>query len=238
MEVEFRYTRQDWVCLNTRTYKEWLYSRRPLTSCEFWLSGFFLVVSILGGTGLLVFFGAAVWSGLAWYYVVVPAALIVFCCGMAMEVLRPHRPVRGMFIDLAFRMHLEGELIEKYKVRTDAFCRRQEEAGQLNLGHRYLLRIDPAGYTLTTEWPPTEAGTARQENRTEWDVVTAIERDGSMLCFTSGTAGTLMVPCSAFAGDQACQRFAETAEEYRAAYAPQKDSHSAGIQFLRQGVQL
>jgi hypothetical protein len=220
MEVAFRLTRQHWVLVNTRTYKEWLYSRRPLTGCEFWLSWFFLLLSSVGGVGLLVFIVVAIWYSLAWYFVVGSAALVVFCCGMAREVLRPHRPVRGLFIELTFRMHLEAELIEKYKARLELQTRRQEEQGQLNLGHRCLLRIDSDGYTLITEYPPTAAGAAQLENRYEWSAMTAIERDSSTLCFTSRTAGTLMVPCGAFADEEACQRFAETAEAYRAASAP------------------
>jgi hypothetical protein len=232
MEVAFCLTRQHWVNVNTRTYKEWLYSRRPLAGCEFWLSWFFLLLSLMGGVGLLVFIGVAIWQSLAWYYVVGSAALVVFCCGMAMEVLRPHRPVRGLFIELTFRMNLEAQLIEKYKARLDLQTRQQEEQGRLNLGHRCLLRIDPEGYTLITEYPPTVAGATQLENRYEWSAVTAIERDGSTLCFTSGTAGTVIIPCDAFADEEACQSFAETAEAYRAACVPTQAAHTSGIQML------
>jgi hypothetical protein len=154
MEVQYAYTRDDWVCIDMHVYKNWLYSQRALSTPEYWTCWFLLLFSLLAGVGCLVFLGVSIWLGLAWYFVVGPVVPLVFFCGMALEVLRPRRePVRGLLLELGFRLGWETKLIEKVNRQRALHFRRLEEKGRLNLGHRYALHIDPAGYTLVTDFP-------------------------------------------------------------------------------------
>src|SRR5947209_8630409 len=104
MEVAFGYTREDWVEIDARYYRNWLFSQRPLVGTEFAICWAFLVLSVAAGVGLPGFLGFAVWQGLAWYWVVGAAALLVFDAGMFLEVMKPRRaPVRGLMQELVFR---------------------------------------------------------------------------------------------------------------------------------------
>jgi hypothetical protein len=220
MDVEFAYTREDWVEIDARHYRDWLFSRRPLAGPEYGICWFFLLLSVVGGVGLLSFLGAAVWLGLAWYFVVGAAALLLFDCGMALEVLRPRRaPVRGLIHELIFRMNWQDRLLAKVKSRRAAHFRRLDEKGELVLTHCYRLRLDPDGLTLSTEYPAVAGAATHQEDRMDWGVVCAIEQDDHFLSFTL-EGRRLFVPRTAFADEDAYGRFARAAEAYHAAPAP------------------
>lgn len=228
MQVHFDYTRDDWVLINEQTYRNWLYGLKPLTGSDFGICCFLLAFSVLGGLGLLVFLGLAVWWGLAWYFIVGALVLLVFMFGMAMEVVRPRRElVRGLFDELIFRMHLEATFLENHRRRTERLLRRQEQDGQLELGHRYCVHIDLRGYTLTTDFPPSWDGSVRQENRTEWSGVASIDLSDRALTFANNDGTFLLIPRSAFADDDGCRRFAEAALAYHASDASTSADTSA-----------
>jgi hypothetical protein len=219
MEVSFHFTRDDWVLINMHIYKNWLYSLKPLSGGEYGLCWFFLLFSLVGGIGCLVFLGMSIWLNLGWYYVVGSALLPIFFSGMALEVLNPRRaPVRGLFHELTFRLHLDNRLLEAVKKRRDRSFRRLEENGKLNLGHQYLLRIDPVGYTSVTEFPSPGGPPTRQEIRRAWSEVTAIDRTEHLVGFKVGDAGYDFLPRTAFRDEETYQRFARTAEAYRETY--------------------
>ena len=232
MEVEYVYTREDWVEIDARHYKDWLHAQRPLAGAEYGICWFFLLLSAAGGVGLLGFLGAAVWLGLAWYFVVGAAALFVVVCGMALEVLRPRRePVRGLFHEVIFRQGWQDRLLAQVKGRRAAHFRRLEAKGELVLTHSYRLRIGEDGLTLTMEYPSTSGTATRQEDRMEWAAVGAIELDDHLLSFTLD-GRRLCVPRTAFADEDACDRFRRAAEAYRAAPAPA----DTRIQAAREGI--
>jgi hypothetical protein len=239
MEIAFRYTREDWVRFQTRTYRTWLYGLKPLNDVGLCIFTALLLLAVLGGLGLVGFVGYAAWNGLAWYWVVGPSLVALYFTGMAMEILRPRRrPVRPFFIELAFRFKIEKDLIGKYAVRAEQSLRRQEEKGEANFGHRYLLSIDPDGYTLVTEYPASSANTARLENRAEWAAVHTVEVEDHFLALTNADGSTVLVPRWNFADEGACQRFADVANEYRANSAPRGATKSAGIQLIPQGIRV
>ncbi len=220
MEVEYVYTREDWVEIDSRHYQDWLYAQRPLAGAEYGICWFFLLLSVVGGVGLLGFLGFAVWRGLAWYFVVGAAALFVVVCGMALEVLRPRRePVRGLIHELIFRLAWQDRLLAHVKGRRAAHFRRLEEKGELVLTHRYHLRLGPDGLTLSTEYPTTAGTATRQEDHMGWAAVRAVEKGDRLLSFTL-ESGRLFVPRMAFADEDACDRFVEAAEAHPAAPAP------------------
>jgi hypothetical protein len=238
MDVEFTYTREDWVEINARQYKDWLYSRQPLVGTEYGICWFFLLLSVVGGVGLIGFLGAAVWLGLAWYFVVGAAALFVFALGMALEVLSPRRrPARGLIHELIFRLNWQDRLLAHVKGRRAAHFRRLDEKGQLVLTHRYHLRLGPDGLTLTTDYPAATGTATRQEDRVDWGAVCAVELDDHFLCFTL-EGRRLFVPSGAFADEDARGRFARAAEAYRAAPAPADTRIQAagGIRAARAGT--
>jgi hypothetical protein len=221
MEIAFGYTREDWVEIDARYYRKWLFDQRPLVGTEFAICWAFLVFSVAAGLGLVGFLGVAVWEGLAWYWVVGAAALLVFVTGTFLEVMRPRRePVRGLMDELAFRMNLVDQLLAKAKARRAEHFRREEERGALVLTHRYWLRLDPEGLTLTTEYPPNPGTASRQDIRTGWDAVSAIHLDDHLLSFAFADGQFLFVPRSAFADEDACGRFLRAAEAYRTAPPP------------------
>jgi hypothetical protein len=238
MEIAFRYTREDWLCFQNRTYRNWLYGLKPLNDAALCVYTAMLLLAVLGGLGLVGLIGYAAWNGLAWYWVVGPAVLALICTGMALEILKPRRPVRGFFIELAFRFQLEQQLIEKVAARAEQSLRRQEEKGEANFGHRYLLSIDPDGYTLITEYPASPANTARLENRAEWAAVRAVEVEDHFLALTNADGSTVLVTRGAFADDEECHRFADLANEYRANYVPRGAPNTSGIQLLPQGIRV
>jgi hypothetical protein len=220
MEVEFACTREDWVEINTRHYRNWLHAQRPLVGTEFGICWFMLLLSVAGGVGLVGFLGAAVWLNLDWYFVAGAAALFVFVCGMFLEVVRPRRePVRGLLHELIFRMGWQDRLLAKVKGRRAADARRLEVKGQLVLSHRYHLRLDPDGLTLTTEYHSATGTATRQEDRAGWGSVCAIDHDDHLVTFTLGDGRCVFVPRSAFADQETCDRFLRAANAYRAAPA-------------------
>jgi hypothetical protein len=221
MEVAFGYTREDWVEIDARYYRKWLFAQRPLVGTEFAICWAFLVLSVAGGLGLVGFLGVAVWEGLAWYWVVGAAALLVFVAGTFLEVMRPRRePVRGLPHELAFRMNLVDQLLARAKARRAEHFRREEEKGALVLTHRYWLRLDPEGLTLTTEYPAASGAFSRQDLRLGWDAVSAVQLDEHLLSFALGDAQFIFVPRSAFPDEDACGRFVRAAEAYRTAPPP------------------
>lgn len=52
-EVEYVCTCEDWVEIDARHYKDWLYAQRPLVGAEYGTCWFFLLFSVVGGAGLL-----------------------------------------------------------------------------------------------------------------------------------------------------------------------------------------
>jgi hypothetical protein len=216
MEVQFVYTRDDWTAITMKHYKDWLYSRRPLSNVEYRLCWFLLLFSLLAGVGCLAFLGWSIWLNQAWYFVVGSVVVLVFLGGMVLEILNPRREaVRGLFIEWIFRQNWEEKLIETVRRRRDRHYRRLEEKGQLNLDHRFLLYIDPEGYTLTVDYPTTTEVASRQVTRQDWRAVTSVHLDEGILFFKIGDAGYQSVPCSAFLDDATCQLFAGTSEAYR-----------------------
>ena len=233
MEVQYAYTRDDWVHINVQTYKDWLHALRPLSDVEYWTCWFLLVFSLLAALGCLVFLGYAIWFNQAWYLVVGSVVVFVLLCGMVLEVLHPRREaVRGLFQELIFRLHWEPQLIAKATSQKEQYFRRLEDQGQLNLGHRYHVRIDPEGYTLTVDFPAASGPAARQETQRAWSEVRSIHLDERMLFLKIGDAGYEAIPRSAFGTDEACQLFAKTAEQYRLEHASggsdRKDSALTG----------
>jgi hypothetical protein len=219
MEVEYAYTREDWVEIDALHYKDWLHAQRPLVGTEYGICWFFLLLSVVGGVALLGFLGAAVWLGLAWYFVAGALALLPFVCGMALEVLRPRRePVRGLVHELIFRQGWEDKLLARVKGRRAAHFRRLEEKGELVLTHRYHLRLGPDGLTLSTEYPSAAGTATRQEDRMNWAAVRAIELDDHLLSFRL-EGWRLCVPRAALTDEDASDRFLRAAEAYRAAPA-------------------
>lgn len=220
MEVQYAYTRDDWAAISMQQYKDWLYSRRPLSNVEYAICWFLLLVSLLGGVGCLGFLGWSIWFSQAWYFVVGSVVALVFLAGMFLEIANPRREaVRGLFIELIFRLNWEARLIEKVRTRRDQHYRRLEEKGQLHLGHQYRLCIDADGYTLTVDYPATAGPGSRQETRRAWHEVTSIFADERMVFLKIGDAGYDPVPRSAFADDVTCELFMKTAEAYRVEYA-------------------
>jgi hypothetical protein len=216
MEVEFEYTCEDWAEVDALYYKGWLYGLRPLAGVEYGLCWLLFLISVVGGISLLGFLAAAVWLNPAWYLVVGAAALLVFAAGMALEVMRPRRePVRGLIHELVFRLNRQDELCAKMKPRRAARFRRLEKAGRLSFAHRYRLRLDPEGLTLTTEYPTTSGTATRQEDRVGWDAVSAIGQDDHLLSFTLRDGRCIFVPLAAFADVGGCEPFVRAAEAYR-----------------------
>jgi hypothetical protein len=216
MEVDYGFTRADWVEIDARCYRTWFYGQRPLTGTEYAICWFFFLLSSVGALGLVGFLGAAVFVGLAWYFVVGALVLLVFDCGMFLEVVRPRRePVRGLFHELIFRMGLQEQALAKKKSSRAEHFRRLDEKGELVLSHRYHLSLEPKGLTLTTEYPSTAGTATRQEDRTGWDAVRSINRDDVFLAFTLADGRCIYLPCAAFAGEDACERFRLAAEAYR-----------------------
>jgi hypothetical protein len=221
MEVEFGHTHEYLVEVSVRQYKGWLDVQRPLVGTEFAICCVLFFISLAAGVGLVGFLGFAVWQGMAWYYVVGAAALFVFVCGMFLEVVRPRRePVRGLFQELTFRMNLQDQLLAKVKARRAVQFRRLEEKGELVLTHRYNLRLDTEGLTLTTDYPAAAGTATRQEDRFRWDAVRSVEVDDHLLSFTLNDGRCVFVPRTAFADGDACARFVRAAEALRAAPAP------------------
>jgi hypothetical protein len=237
MEVHFNYTRSDWAAINSRAYRNWLYSLRPLAGTEYAICWFFLFFSLLAGGGLLVFLGVSIWLSLAWYYVVGSVVLLVFVGGMFLEVVRPRRePVRGLFHELAFRMKLEAQLLAKERQRNEGRLRRQQQQGRLELGHRYSLRADERGCTLIIDHPASWDASARQENRNEWSGVRAIEKDTDGLCIVHSDGSFVLLPHHAFADDDHCRRVAAALETYHAAAVSPAADRPPGSEFIQAAV--
>ena len=218
MEIQFSYSRDDWAHIDMQNYKDWLYAQRPLSNADYVTCWLLLVFSVVGAIATVAFAVRAVWLGQAWY-VVVCAMVLLFLSGMFLEIVRPRRgAVRGLILELAFRLHVEEDWIERVRRRRGRYFRELEAKGQLNLSSRYLVRIDPEGYTVVTEYSNAAGPPTRQEVRRPWSVVTEIRGDEHVLLIQLGIAGNDPVPRSAFADDDVYQRFAKAAEEYRAAH--------------------
>jgi len=216
MEVQYVYTRDEWTSINMQNYRDWLYSRRPLSNVEYRLCWFLFLFTLLAGIGCVVFLVRSIWLNQAWYFVVGSLVALGFLAGMVLEILNPRREaVRGLFHEMIFRLGWEAKLIEKVRSRRDHYFRQLDEKGQLNLGHRYLLRIDSEGYTLVVDYPTTTGPASRQETRQSWREVSSVFLDEHLLFLKIGDAGYQAVPRSAFADDSACQVFARTAERFR-----------------------
>jgi hypothetical protein len=221
MEVHFHYTREDWVEVDARFYRRWFWAQKPLVGSEYVICWFLFVVSLAGGAGLVGLLGYAAWVGLAWYFVVGAAALLVVGIGMFLEVVKPRRePVRGMFHELVVRMNLQDQQFAKVKERQADNFRRQEEQGTLVLTHRYHLRLEPEGVVLTTEYPSVPGPAARQDVRWGWDAVSAISQDDHLLSFALSNGQFIFIPRTAFPDEDACGRFLRAAEAYRTAPPP------------------
>jgi hypothetical protein len=224
MDVEFEYTRKDCVEIDARHYRNWFHAQRPLVGTEYVVCWFLLVFSLVAGVALLGFLGVAVWLGMAWYFVVGAMVLLVVVSGVFLEIMRPRRePVRGLFHELVVRLNLVDQQLAKVKDRRRARFRREEENRSLVLNHRYRLRLEPEGLTLTTEYPATSGTAPRQDVRWGWDAVSAVHLDDHLLSFALRDGQCIFIPRTAFADEDACSRFARTAETYRAA-PPQPDT--------------
>jgi hypothetical protein len=232
-EVQFEYSRYDWVQINTQNYKNWLHGLRPLNETEFWLLWLLLAVAVFGGLGSLVFLGVAIWLSLAWYFVVGAAVLIVFSIGMVKEIIRPQQPMRGLMDELIFRMGIEEQAVERYKHRADKRFARQEAKGEVVFGQRYTLQLEPEGYVLTVDYPAAAGPTTRSQTHTAWSAVHAVDIDDHMLSLQLGEAGNVFVPRSAFPDDEAFHDFAHAAEEYRS-HASAIPKAATAIQTLSQ----
>jgi hypothetical protein len=216
MEIEFGYTREDWVQVNTSVYKAWLYAQRPLSGSEYCVCWVFFLFSLFAGVALLAGLVAAVWLSLAWYFVVGALVLFVFVCGMFLEVVRPIRePVRGLLHELIFRWGLEAKLLDKVRGRRVAHFRRLDAKGELDLRHRYRLRIDAEGLTLATEYPSSSGAATRQEDRIAWSAVSTLTVDDHLLSIMYTDGRCIYVPRGAFAGEEDCKQFLRVAEDYR-----------------------
>jgi hypothetical protein len=229
-EVQFEYSRYDWVQINTQNYKNWLHGLRPLNETGFWLLWLLLAVAVFGGLGSLVFLGVAIWLSLAWYFVIGAAVLIVFSVGMVKEIIRPQQPIRGLMDEMIFRMGIEDQAVERYKQRADRLFARQEAKGEINFGQRYTLQLEPEGYVLTVGYPAAAGPTTRSQTHTAWSAVRAVHVDDRMLSFHLGDAN-LFVPRSAFPDDEALHDFARAAEEYRS-HASASPKAATAIQAL------
>jgi hypothetical protein len=218
MEIQFSYSRDDWAHIDMQNYKDWLYAQRPLSNTEYATCWLLLVFSVLGAIATLAFVVRAVWLGQAWY-VMTGVMVLLFMCGIFLEIIHPRREaVRGLIFELIFRLHLEEGLIERVRRQRDRHFRELEAKGQLNLSQRYVVRIDPGGYTRVTEYPKAAGPPTRQEVRRPWSEVTELRGDERVLFIQLGIVGNDPVPRSAFADDEAYQRFAKAAEEYRAGH--------------------
>jgi hypothetical protein len=122
--------------------------------------------------------------------------------------------------ELIFRMNLVDQFLTKAKARRAEHFRREEEKGALVLTNRYWLRLDPGGYTMTTEFPRNPGTASRQDVRMGWDGVTAIHLDDDLLSFRLSDGQFLFVPRSAFTDEDSCERFLRAAETYRTAPPP------------------
>jgi hypothetical protein len=220
MDVEFSYTREDWVEIDARHYRSWFQAQRPLMGAEYAVCWLLMVFSLVAGATLLGFLGVAVWRGMAWYFVVGAAALLVFVACIFLEVMRPRRePVRGLFHELVVRMNLADQQFARVKEPRAARIRRMAENGSLVLSHRYRLRLEPERLTLTTEYPATTGTAPRQYVCWGWDAVSAVQQEDHLVTFALRDGQCIFVPRTAFA-DDACGRFVRAAEAYRAAPPP------------------
>jgi hypothetical protein len=227
MEVQFQYTRDDWLAISVHTYKSWLHSLKPLHGGEYRVCWFFFVFSLLGSVGLLVFLGFALCTLSPWYYVVGAVVLLCFLAGLALEVLRPKRDlVRGLIHELMFRLDLQDKMLDKIRNRNDRQMREQLAKGALNLEHRYTLRIDSRGYTLVTEFPAAFGPGTRKEMRREWGAVTAVDLSDSLLIFEVGGQGFDFVPRRAFAEEATFHQLARTVVAYRKEYVAEQERAS------------
>jgi hypothetical protein len=211
MEVQFSYTFDDCLRVAMRVYRDWLYSRRALSGSEYVLCWLLFALAVLGGVGCLVLLAWSIWQSEAWYWVVGPLVGLPFFVGMVLEIQKPRRgAVRGLNVELIFRLGMQEQLIERTRRKYEAHYRDQQAKGQMPVAARSLLRIDPDGLTIVGEYPA-----CRQELRRAWSEVTAIDLEDEMVFFQIGDRGYDVVPYSAFADETACRQFARVAEGYR-----------------------
>jgi hypothetical protein len=152
--------------------------------------------------GLLALLAAGLWSGgVAWHWLAAAAAALPVPCAVVAAVMRPwdNNTKRGLSYELIFAMGLEGRLVEHVRERHGRHFRKLEEAGALDLGHRYRLRLEPHELALTTEYPAADGVAATQEYRRAWDTVAGVERTDRLILLLADDGTVLFVPRSAFA---------------------------------------
>src|SRR5262245_7386833 len=67
MEVDFRYTRDDWTQVGAENSRLWLLRLEPLKTHERVVYGLILVASLLAILVVPGFFAYGLWAGYAWY---------------------------------------------------------------------------------------------------------------------------------------------------------------------------
>jgi YcxB-like protein len=218
VEVTFQFTRDDCVEVHRESYRLWLHRLVPLSAEERVGYLFCLIVSVLAVVALLGTVAAGIILDFDWYIFLIAAVVLPFPCLMILAVLRVSAggTKRGLYHELIFRWNLQDDLLASVSRRYDRDLSKQEKAGMLDLGHRYLVRLDAEHVALITDYPLREGPATTQEDRYPWNAVTAIDRTETMLYFRLAGGGILSVPRRAFAGMEE-EDFVRTAEERRTA---------------------
>jgi hypothetical protein len=219
VEVTFQHSRDDWTAVSVETFCLWLHRLKPMTAEERVGSTFFLIVSVLAIFGLLGFVVAGAWLNFAWYQIVGAALVLGLPCLVIRAVLHPsdNNSKRGLFHEMIFHLKWQDQLVAKMREKHDRHFRRMEAAGQLDLRHRYVCRIEDETLVWITTYPTQSTSATTQEDRIPWLAVTGIERGERLLGIHLDTGGILGVPRSAFADGQAEESFVSAAEARRAA---------------------
>jgi hypothetical protein len=219
MEVNYEFTRSDWTLMNTQINRDWLYGLKPMSPVDYWFRWFLVVFFILCGIGIPIILGIAL--GLNYVFFVGAGALIGVLLALTKEVFRQARDKRSLLHEFFFRNKLTEKLIDGWQVRNDRLLREQEKKGQLELRTRYCFRMDPSGYSLITDYSATGNKT-QVEGRNTWDTVKSIDLYDQMLAFRIGDKDYVFIPRRAFPDEEACERFARVAEEYRIKFVANK----------------
>jgi hypothetical protein len=219
MEVTFRYDRDDWTAVSAETFRLWLHRLRPMTAEERVGGVACLIASLLALPTLLAVLAVGVWIGLAWYVLAALALMLPLPCLMIFAVLRPSEDgtKRGLVQELIFAWKWEGRLVAETRQKHGRHFRRLEAAGQLELGHQYVLRLEEAALALTTTYPPNGATSTTQQSRWSWDSVVGVERTDRLLLIHAGDGSMLCVSRSAFADEEEEAAFVGEVEVRRAA---------------------
>lgn len=217
MEVTFQYSRDDWTAISVETFRLWLHRLKPMTTEERVGYVFFLILSVLAFFGMLGFVAVAPRLDFDWYWLVGAILLLSLSCLMIAAVLRPsaNNTKRGLYHELVFLWKLQDRLIAKERIKQDRLFRRQEAAGLLALGIRYVCRIEEETLVWVTTFLAQPPWATIQEERIPWFAVTGVERGEQLLVIHLDQRGMLCIPRSAFAGAEEEESFVRAAEARR-----------------------